>query len=99
VRACSRAGADLHDREERIVTAAAAIVDGGQILRVVATALVAGIGISLVFSLVIWGAVGARAPPPPGPRRAAGAHGLLSALALLATLGAVAFGVSVMLSK
>jgi hypothetical protein len=81
------------------VTAAAAIVDGGQILRVVAVALAAGVGVSLVFSLVIWGAVRA------GERRqqdrvlVAGAHALLSALALIATLAAVVFGVSVMLSK
>jgi hypothetical protein len=81
------------------VSAAAAIVDGGQILRVVGTALVAGVGISLVFSLVIWGAVRAGEHRQRDRMLAAGAHGLLSALALLATFAAVAFGVAVMLSK
>ena len=77
----------------------AEVVDPSQLLRVVATALVAGVGLSLVFSLVIFGFVRAGEHRHQARPFVAGSHALLASLALLACFGAVAFGVTVMLSK
>jgi hypothetical protein len=77
----------------------AEIVDPSQLLRVIVTALVAGVGISLVFSLVILGFVRAAEHRQHDRTLAAGAHALLASLALLGCLAAIVFGVSVMLSK
>ncbi|HYV14724.1 MAG TPA: hypothetical protein VE972_01735 [Conexibacter sp.] len=77
----------------------AEIVDPSQLLRVIATALVAGIGISLVFSLVILGAVRAGEHRAASRHVAASVHAVLATLALLACLGAIAWGVTIMLSK
>jgi len=74
------------------------IVDVGQLAQVVEVALVAGIGVSLAFSLVIRGAVRASEHRHSRPL-AAGAHALLAVAGMLAVLAAIAFGVSTMLSK
>jgi uncharacterized iron-regulated membrane protein len=76
----------------------ATIVDFGQLAQVVEVALIAGVGVSLAFSLVIRGAVRAgehrRARPI-----AAGAHAVLAIAGLLVVLAAIVVGVSAMLSK
>jgi hypothetical protein len=75
------------------------VLDVGQLLQVVEAALIAGVSVSIAFSLVIRGAVRA------GERRqrrqplAATGYTLLATLALLFCFAAIAFGVSVMLSK
>ena len=77
----------------------AAIVDGDALLQVVWVSLVAGIGLTLVFSLAI--AAGARA----GSARRAGAGGAalgwyaLTGICCLLCAVAVVLGVAVMLSK
>lgn len=78
--------------------AATKIVDVGQLAQVVYVALIAGIGVSLAFSLVIRGAVRAGEHRHERPVLA-GAHALLAVVGLLAVIAAVAFGVSAMLSK
>jgi hypothetical protein len=76
----------------------ASVVDFGQLLEVVEASLIAGIGISVAFSLVIRGAVRAAEHRHARPF-AAGAHALTAVLAMLVCLGAIVFGVSTMLSK
>ena len=66
----------------------------------VVASLVAGVGVTFVFSLAIWGGGPLRRPQP---RRAAaggrGRGGRSAALALVATLAAVVIGIVVMTSK
>ena len=81
-----------------MIAAATKIVDLGQLAQVVEVALVAGIGVSLAFSLVIRGAVRAGEHRRTRPV-VAGAHALLAAVGLLVVLAAIVFGVSTMLSK
>jgi uncharacterized iron-regulated membrane protein len=82
------------------VTAALAtkIVDFGQLAQVVYVALIAGVGVSLAFSLVIRGTVRAAEHRHARPF-AAGLHALLAVVGMLVVLAAVVFGVSTMLSK
>ncbi len=78
---------------------AAKLVDWGQLLNVVEAALLAGVGITAVFALVIYGSTRAgdlrrRAQPV-----AAGLNAALAVVSLAGVLAAVAFAVSVMLDK
>lgn len=77
---------------------AATIVDLHQLLEVVEASVIAGVGIAIVFSLVIRGAVRAAEERRDRPAVAA-AHALLAAAALAAVVAAVVFGLSVMLRK
>lgn len=81
-----------------MIAPATKIVDLGQLVRVVEVALVAGIGVSLAFSLAIRGAVRAGEHRRERPLRA-GAHALVAAAGLLAVAAAIGFGVSTMLAK
>ena len=74
------------------------IVDVGQLAQVIYVALIAGVVVSLAFSLVIRGAVGAGEHRRSRPVLA-GAHGLLAVIGMLVVVAAIAFGVSTMLSK
>lgn len=74
------------------------IVDLGQLAQVVEVALVAGIGISIAFSLVIRGAVRAGEHRRERPVLA-GAHALLAIAGLAVVAAAIVFGISTMLSK
>ena len=75
------------------------ILDVGQLAQVVEAALIAGIGVSVAFSLVIRGAVRAGEHRQQSQPLRAGAYALMATLSLLAVLGAIAFAVTVMLSK
>jgi uncharacterized iron-regulated membrane protein len=77
---------------------AASVLDVGQLAQVIEASLIAGVGVSLAFSLVIRGAVRASEHRQTRPL-SAGLHALLAVIALLACLAAIVFGVSVMLSK
>jgi hypothetical protein len=81
-----------------VIPLATKIVDFGQLAQVVYVALIAGIGVSLAFSLVIRGAVRAGEHRHTRPF-AAGAHALVAVLGMLVVLAAISFGVSSMLSK
>ncbi|HKG04234.1 MAG TPA: hypothetical protein VKB03_13730 [Conexibacter sp.] len=74
------------------------IVDFGQLAQVVYVSLIAGVGVSLAFSIVIRGVVRAGEHRRTRPVTAA-AHALMAGAGLLIVLAAVVFGVSTMLSK
>lgn len=74
------------------------ILDIGQLAQVVEAALIAGIGVSIAFSLVIRGAVRASEHRQARPF-AASAYALMAVLGMLVCLGAIVFGVTTMLSK
>jgi hypothetical protein len=77
----------------------AVIVQTKELAQTVAASLVAGVGVTLVFSIAIWGA--ARFVDLNRDQRpvAAGAAAALGVLALAVTLAAVAVGIVVMTSK
>lgn len=77
----------------------AVIVQGKELLQSVIASVVAGVGVTLAFSMAIWGAVrfvdlsrGDR------PLAAAGAV-LVAVVALAVTVGAIVVGIVVMTSK
>jgi len=77
----------------------AVVVETKNLLETVVASTVAGVGITVVFSIAIWGV--ARFADLSRNERplAAGAAATLAALAGLGTLAAVAFGIVVMSSK
>jgi hypothetical protein len=78
---------------------ASKIVDWGQLLEVVEAGLIAGVGISVAFSLLILGTVRLGEARQQARHGAAFFHGLLALVALAVCVGAIAFGVSTMLAK
>ncbi len=77
----------------------AVVVETRELLETVVASLVAGVGLTVVFSVAIWGA--ARFADLNRNERplAAGAAAALAGLAVLVTLAAVVFGIIVMTSK
>jgi len=77
----------------------AVVVETKQLLETVVASLLAGVGVTVVFSVAIWGV--ARFADLSRNERplAAGAAATLAGLAMLATLAAVAFGIVVMTRK
>ena len=77
----------------------ATIVEGKALLEAVVASVVAGVGVTFVFSVAIWGA--ARFADLSRSERplAAGAAALTSILALLTTVAAVVIGIIAMTSK
>jgi cation transporter-like permease len=77
----------------------AVVVETRELLETIVASLVAGIGITVIFSVAIWG-VGRFADLSRNERPiAAGAAATLAGLAVLVTLAAVAFGIVIMSSK
>ncbi len=77
----------------------AVVVETKELLQTVVASLVGGVGITVVFSVAIWGV--ARFADLSRNERplAAGGAAVLAGLAVLATLAAVVFGIVVMSSK
>ncbi len=77
----------------------AVVVETEELLQTVVASLVGGVGITVVFSVAIWGV--ARFADLSRNERplAAGAAAALAGLAVLVTLAAVVFGIVVMSSK
>lgn len=77
----------------------ATVVHTDELLQTVLASVVAGVGITVVFSIAIWGA--ARYVELSGNERpvAAAAAATVGILALLATLGTVAVGIVVMTAE
>jgi cation transporter-like permease len=77
----------------------AVVVETKELLETVVASLIAGVGITVVFSVAIWGV--ARFADLSRSERplAAGAAATLAGLALLVTLAAVVFGIVVMSRK
>ena len=74
-------------------------VDTGLLWQVIWVSLVAGVGVSALFSLVILAAARADDARRTGRDSAAMGYGILAVAALLIFLGGVVVGVQVMLSK
>jgi protein-S-isoprenylcysteine O-methyltransferase Ste14 len=81
------------------MTPFASIVDTQALLETVAAALVAGVGITLIFSITILGAARFVDSNREGRPVAAAAFGALAVIGLLAFLGAIAVGIIVMTTK
>jgi hypothetical protein len=77
----------------------AVVVETKELLQTVVASLVAGVGVTVVFSVAIWGV--ARFADLSRNERplAAGAAAALACLAILVTFAAVAFGIVVMTRK
>lgn len=77
----------------------AVIVQTKELLQTIVASLVAGVGVTVIFSVAIWGS--ARFADLSRNERpvAAAAAATLAALAALATLAGVAFGIVVMAHK
>lgn len=77
----------------------AALVDTNALLKTVAAASIAGIGIAFIFSFAILGAARVVEYGRSGRPVAAGAFGILGVIALLASAAAVTIGIIVMTQK
>lgn len=77
----------------------AVMVETKELLQTVVASVVAGVGITVVFSVAIWGVARFADLSRDDRPLAAGAAATLAALATAATLAAVVFGVIVMSSK
>ena len=77
----------------------AVVVETKELLETIAASIVAGVGITVIFSVAIWGI--ARFADLSRNERplAAGAAATLAVLAGLATLATVAFGIMIMSRK
>lgn len=77
----------------------ATLVEGKAMLETVVASVAAGVGVTFVFSIAIWGV--ARFADLSRSERplAAGAAAAVAALALLATAAVLVFGILVMTSK
>jgi hypothetical protein len=74
-----------------------AVVDGGALLNVIWVSAVAGVGLTIVFSLTIAGAARASHHRREGQIVAAGAWAVIAALCALVCAATVVVGVTVML--
>jgi hypothetical protein len=81
------------------VTLLAEIVDVGDLVNVVWTAFVAGIGVCAIFSLAIFGFARGTDMRREGATIAAGAYFTLMFIAFVVVMAVVVFGVIVMTSK
>ncbi len=74
----------------------AVVVETKELVQTVVASAIAGVGVTVIFSVAIWGAARfidlSRSERP----LAAGAAAMLSALAFLVTLAGVGFGIVVM---
>jgi hypothetical protein len=77
----------------------ATLVEGKELMETVIASVVAGVGVTSIFAIAIWG-VGRFVDLSRGERQiAAGGAAAVAALALLAVVAAVVFGIIVMTSK
>jgi hypothetical protein len=77
----------------------AEIVQTKELVETVIASLVAGVGVTAIFSMAIWGGVRFVDLSRGGRPVAAGAAAALAGFALLSTLAAVVFGIVVMTKK
>lgn len=77
----------------------AEIVETKELVQTVVFALIAGIGVTAIFSVAIWGAARFVDLNQEDRRLAAGAAALTAAIALLAVFASIVIGVVVMTSK
>jgi hypothetical protein len=77
----------------------ATVVDTQALLKTIAAALIAGAGVTLIFSLAILGAARFADMSRDGRPAAAAAFGALALVALAAAAAAITIGIIVMTSK
>jgi hypothetical protein len=77
----------------------ATLIEGRELLQTVVYSAVAGIGVTVIFSVAIWGAARFAELSREERPLAAGAVGAVGILALLVTTASVVIGVIVMTSK
>ncbi len=77
----------------------ATIVETKELVETVIASLVAGVGVTTIFSVAIWGGTRFVDLSRGGRPLAAGAAAALGALALASTMAAVVVGIVVMTSK
>ena len=77
----------------------AVVVETKELMETVVASLVAGIGVTVIFSVAIWGVARFADLSRNDRPLAAGAAATLAGLAALVTLAAVAFGIVIMSSK
>jgi hypothetical protein len=77
----------------------ATVVDTGALLKTIAAALIAGVGVTLIFSLAILGAARFADLSRDGRPASAAAFGALALVALAAASAAVTIGIIVMTRK
>jgi len=77
----------------------ATIVETKDLVETVLASLIAGVGVTVIFSVAIWGGARFVDLSRGGRPMAAGAAAALGALALATTLAAVVFGIVVMTNK
>ena len=77
----------------------ATVVDTGSLLKTVAAAFVAGVGVTLIYSLAILGAARSAELSRDGRPLAAASFGALAVVALAAATAAVTIGIIVMTEK
>lgn len=82
-----------------MITPVAEIIDGEALLSVVVAALVAGVGLTLMFSIALASASRAAELRRGGRRVGAAALGAVAVAGVLACLALVGFGLQVMISK
>jgi hypothetical protein len=75
------------------------MIEGKELAQTVLASVIAGVGITVVFSVAIWGAARFADLNRNDRPLAAGAAAAIGVLALLATLGGIALGIVVMTSK
>jgi hypothetical protein len=76
-----------------------AAVDTSGLLEVIWASMLAGISVTLAFSLIVLGSVRSATARRKGADAAAFAYGALAFLALAAFVAGVVFGLNIMLSK
>lgn len=79
--------------------AVATIVESKELIETVIASLVAGVGVTTIFSVAIWGGARFVDLSRDGRPVAAGAAAVLGALAIVTTVAAVVVGIVVMTSK
>ena len=77
----------------------ATLVDTGALLKTIAAAFIAGVGVTLIYSLAILGATRFAEMNRDGRPVAAASFGALAIVALAAAAAAVTFGIIVMAQK
>jgi len=77
----------------------AVVIETKELLETIAASLVAGIGITVVFSIAIWGAARFVDLSVSERRLAAIGAAIVGITGLLATLAAAGFGLAVMMSE
>jgi hypothetical protein len=78
---------------------ASTIVNFSTLAKVIEGSLVAGIGITIVFSMVIWGATRASDYARTDRRGLAVMHGALASVALIAVAASVVYGFTILTTK